>query len=209
MRYASLGPVTSKLSFVCMLLVGCISVPDIATERDAGPYDAPCMGANTMMCEGGCANTNRDPNHCGGCGNICDLNEDCIGGNCISDRPLEFILDWNQEGDVDLHVVRPDGQVIWYGDQEAPVSSSGLDGVLDRDDQTGTGPERVSFSTPTAGDYLVCVNNFGGVDPLTSWRLRIRENSDVRQMETGAAGARDRDFRCAAENALFTYAYVR
>lgn len=200
----------SKLSFVCLVLAGCITVPDIATERDGGPFDgAQCPEGSTDMCEGNCVNFNRDPNNCSSCGNICDLNEDCIGGNCISDRPLEFLLDWNQDGDVDLHVVRPDGHEIWHGDKEAPISSSGLDGVLDRDDTLLRGPERVSFSTPTSGDYLVCINNYGGVDAMTSWRLRIRVNDEIQVMETGTAGARNSTFRCTAENALLTYSFVR
>ncbi|MFK8002648.1 MAG: hypothetical protein AB8H86_23890 [Polyangiales bacterium] len=190
---------------ICTLF-GCIPVPEIATERDGGPIDAPCGMENQTMCEGGCANTVRDPNNCGECGNVCDLNEDCLGSQCISDRPLEFLLEWENRGDVDLHVVRPDGVLIYFGDPTAVIGDEGLDGALDVDDRIGTGPERVSFSVPAAGEYSVCVNNFGNIDPTTGWTLRVREDDVIQTMTTGTIGARRGTFDCTdAPDLLYTF----
>jgi hypothetical protein len=91
MRYASVAAVHSKLSFVCLVLAGCITVPDIATERDGGPFDgAQCPEGSTDMCEGNCVNFNRDPNNCSSCGNICDLNEDCLVATASRTVPSSF-----------------------------------------------------------------------------------------------------------------------
>lgn len=189
-----------------LLCIGCITVPDVATERDAGPFDAPCLLGNAM-CAGECANIDVDPNNCGECGNVCDLQENCSQGVCTSVRPLEFALFWRARGDMNLHVLRPDGVEIYWDAPFPEAGDGGQDGALNYNDTEAQGPERITFHTPVSGDYFVCANNFGqrGIDPEDTWVLRVFENGVERAREEGAAGRGSSSFRCTAENAVFTY----
>ena len=60
---------------------------------------------------------------------------------------LRVVLSWDSDGtDLDLHVVAPDGQHVFYG---ARVAANG--GALDVDVTTGYGPEIFASPTPPAG----------------------------------------------------------
>ena len=196
-----------KGAVVFILFVGCIRVPDVATERDAGPYDAPCARENAAMCGGECANLDVDPNNCGECGNTCDLEENCSRGACTSERPLEFALRWSHLGDMNLHVVRPDGVEIYWDAPHPPIGADGQDGALNYNDTTRQGPERITFHTPVPGEYIVCVNNFGrqGIEPDETWVLRVFENGVLQGGETGEAGTGRDSFLCTADDAVLTY----
>ena len=70
---------------------------------------------------------------------------------------LRVVLSWDSPGtDIDLHVVSPDGQHVWYGNR---VVSNG--GALDVDVTTGYGPEIYSSAAPATGMYHVYVNYYG------------------------------------------------
>lgn len=188
-----------------LLCVGCITVPDVATERDAGPYDAPC-GLGNAMCDGACANIDVDPNNCGGCGNVCDLQENCSLGVCTAERPLEFALYWSNRGNMDLHVVRPDGVEIYWDAPHPPLGAGGLDGTLNYNDIEAQGPERITFHTPVPGDYIVCANNRrDGIDADETWVLRVFENGVLQAREVGEAGRASDSFQCTADDAVFIY----
>jgi uncharacterized protein YfaP (DUF2135 family) len=70
---------------------------------------------------------------------------------------LRVVLSWDSPGtDIDLHVVSPDGQHVWYGER---VVKNG--GALDVDVTTGYGPEIFSSVAPAKGIYHVYVNYYG------------------------------------------------
>lgn len=70
---------------------------------------------------------------------------------------LRVVLSWDSDGtDLDLHVVAPDGQHVFYG---ARVAANG--GALDVDVTTGYGPEIFASPTPPAGTWHVYVNYYG------------------------------------------------
>ncbi|PTT89270.1 hypothetical protein DBR42_08165 [Pelomonas sp. HMWF004] len=70
---------------------------------------------------------------------------------------LRLALSWDTHmTDLDLHVVSPDGQHVWYGNR---VASNG--GALDVDVTTGFGPEIYANPAPLPGIYNVYVNYFG------------------------------------------------
>lgn len=70
---------------------------------------------------------------------------------------LRVVLSWDSDGtDLDLHVVSPDGQHVFYGDRVAPNG-----GALDVDVTTGFGPEIFASTAPPVGVYHVFVNYYG------------------------------------------------
>jgi len=73
---------------------------------------------------------------------------------------LRVVLSWDSDGtDLDLHVVAPDGEHVYYGNR---AGANG--GALDVDVTTGYGPEIYANPTPPRGIYHVFVNYFGGGD---------------------------------------------
>jgi len=70
---------------------------------------------------------------------------------------LRVVLSWDtDQTDLDLHVVSPDGQHVWYGER---MAANG--GALDVDVTTGFGPEIYASRAPVPGVYHVYVNYFG------------------------------------------------
>lgn len=71
---------------------------------------------------------------------------------------LRVVLSWDTDmTDLDLHVVSPDGQHVYYGNR---VGKSG--GALDVDVTGGFGPEIYAIASPPKGNWHVYVNYFGG-----------------------------------------------
>jgi uncharacterized protein YfaP (DUF2135 family) len=70
---------------------------------------------------------------------------------------LRIVLSWDSDStDLDLHVVSPDGQHVFWG---ARVADNG--GALDTDVTTGFGPEIFATPSPVRGIYHMFVNYFG------------------------------------------------
>ncbi len=70
---------------------------------------------------------------------------------------LRVVLSWDSDStDLDLHVVSPDGQHVFYGDR---VAANG--GALDVDVTTGFGPEIYAAPRTVPGPYHVFVNYYG------------------------------------------------
>ena len=70
---------------------------------------------------------------------------------------LRVVLSWDSDGtDLDLHVISPDAQHVFYG---ARVADNG--GALDVDVTTGFGPEIFATPSPVSGIYHVYVNYYG------------------------------------------------
>lgn len=70
---------------------------------------------------------------------------------------LRVLLSWDTPGtDLDLHVISPDGQHVFYGHR---VANNG--GALDVDVTTGYGPEIYASPAPLPGVYHVYVNYYG------------------------------------------------
>lgn len=118
---------------------------------------------------------------------------------------LRIVLSWDSAGtDLDLHVVSPDGQHVYYGNR---VGANG--GALDVDVTTGWGPEIYASPSPPAGVYHVFVNYFGsGADEgrgivttaqlsvvagegtaretLRSWRVPMRKAGELTRVASFA-----------------------
>ena len=90
---------------------------------------------------------------------------------------LQFALNWNRPNDMDLHVIEPNGEMVYYAN---PVSSTG--GTLDLDSNAGctidnVNNENVIWDADVApeGEYQIGVNLWSActVQEDTEWRLTI------------------------------------
>ena len=79
---------------------------------------------------------------------------------------------WDTDNtDLDLHVVTPDGEHVYYGNR---VLENG--GALDVDVTTGYGPEIFASAAPQPGNYLVYVNYYGsgeGEESVTTAQVSV------------------------------------
>ena len=122
----------------------------------------------------------------------------CANGLCVGQGALRFTLTWDRAGDVDLHVVPPGGEEIYYN------ARSQQGGTLDRDDTTGTGPENVFWaSSPPAGSYLVCVVPYRITGP-TNFRLAIVRSPGAEEPAiTGTRTASTGNLACSRTSPTF------
>lgn len=74
---------------------------------------------------------------------------------------LRVVLSWDSDmTDVDLHVISPDGEHVFYGSR---VGRNG--GALDIDVTSGYGPEIYAIPSPPPGNWQIYVNYYGaGMD---------------------------------------------
>ncbi|WP_288130287.1 DUF2135 domain-containing protein [Accumulibacter sp.] len=70
---------------------------------------------------------------------------------------LRVVLSWDSDmTDIDLHVVSPDGQHVFFGER---IAKNG--GALDVDVTGGYGPEIYAIPSPPHGNWQIYVNYFG------------------------------------------------
>ena len=96
---------------------------------------------------------------------------------------LRIILAWDTDHtDVDLHVVTPNGEHAWYG-QQSLLSGGGID--IDATD--GYGPEIFATPNPASGLYQIYVNYYGGDSEqqiITQTRITvIRDENTPRESQ--------------------------
>ncbi len=125
--------------------------------------------AGMQACSGVCVDLDGDAANCGVCGRACGPGRACSAGVCVGTGPLRFTLTWDVPGDMDLHVTPPCGSLIYW----ATAGRLVCDGLLDRDDTSGSGPENVFWaSTPTRGTYTVCAAPYG-IRAETRWTIEV------------------------------------
>ncbi len=108
---------------------------------------------------------------------------------------LQFALNWNRPNDMDLHVIEPNGEIVFYGN---PSSSTG--GALDLDSNAGcsidgVNNENVIWDVDLApeGEYQVGVNLWSACDVQedTEWRLTILADGVPVQTVSGVKSPAD------------------
>ena len=86
---------------------------------------------------------------------------------------LRVVLAWDTDmTDLDLHLVSPDGQHVFYGNRVAPNG-----GALDVDVTGGYGPEIYAIPSPPPGLWQIYVNYYGGGDgEMTTAQIALISN---------------------------------
>ena len=106
-----------------------------------------------------------------------------------SDGPIQVSVSWNTASDVDLHVVDPDGEEIYYG---SSVSSTG--GELDLDSNAacsidGVNNENITWDDnddPASGTYIVRVDYWDSCEQgPTDYIVTIRVEGEPTRTITG------------------------
>jgi len=171
-----------------------------APMAEGGKGGAPVAeggaGGGTMA-EGGAGGGTMAEGGAGGAtgfdtGNVCEDDNDCsegatcFEGICVMSGALQFTLTWEGDADLDLYVIEPDEDVIYYGtymDGNPEQANTPL-GYLDVDDcaygppddpslhcrSDGVHVENIFFDAPEDGNYTVFANGYftdGATVPLT------------------------------------------
>ena len=152
---------------------------------------APSLsGAAKASAEGGVNN----PNPGAGNGDGFGLARFGQGGETIRGVEVkvgdpQFTLLWDNDVDLDLHVIEPGGKEIYWED---PKGTQG--GELDVDNTKGYGPENVYWlrEGPNGGEqvkgpgppgeykwFVVYWGGFGGIPKPTKWKVRIKHEGKV------------------------------
>eukprot|EP00752_Nemacystus_decipiens_P012284 g10890.t1 len=100
---------------------------------------------------------------------------------------LTITLEWTgATSDVDLYVVEPGGQVVYFANRLGDV------GFLDNDDTVGFGPENYIINggldpdaSQVLGTYQTYVNLYSGDMATETWRLTARVSGEVAWIEEG------------------------
>ena len=202
-------------------LCGGTCVNLLTSAANCGTCNAPCPATTACMsgtcvgtgtcsppqtqCGSSCVSLQTNPAHCGSCSNSCNSAQTCVNGNCVGTGALRFTLTWDRAGDVDLHVTPPCGTNIYYSVRNRLI----CDGTLDRDDQTGLGPENVYFNdTAARGEYLLCVIPYS-ITGSTTATLRVFEGTVLRETFTRMFASSMATSLCSRSSPYFvgTYTY--
>ena len=129
-----------------------------------------------------------------------DIPNDGIDQNCdgsdlvVGDGEVRVTLTWEGDDDLDLHVIDPSGERIWWQDNSA---ASG--GLLDRDDNVGVcgadpepgGVENVFWPVGAAptGSYSVEIYSFNDCVPANAaWTLQVFVDGALVVDQSGTGG---------------------
>jgi hypothetical protein len=131
-----------------------------------------------------------------------DVPNDGIDQNCdgsdlvVGEGTIQVTLIWDNDNDMDLHVIEPNGSRIWY----ASPGPSATGGRLNRDDNVGVcgrdlepgGVENTFWpddATPATGTYTVEVIEYASCGEAANWTLEVRADGDLVLRETGSVEA--------------------
>ncbi len=130
------------------------------------------------------------------CSPPCSSAQACVAGVCVGRGRLQITLTWDRPGDMDLHVVPPSGERIYFGHRSA------AGGQLDRDDTRGTGPENIYWdAAPPSGDYTICVNPYS-VSSVTNFVVTVAFAGNVERY-SGVRAPGQRSSGCARGDATY------
>jgi uncharacterized protein YfaP (DUF2135 family) len=102
---------------------------------------------------------------------------------------LQFILKWAASNDLDLAVVTPSGEHIWYGN----LGSTESDGLLDRDNTRGPGVEKIRIAKVRSGSYRVTIQNYSKVGN-SDFQLIVMVNGKARKVYSGTVSEKRQSY---------------
>ena len=99
---------------------------------------------------------------------------------------------WNGHGDLDFHLLLPNGQECYFASFCSGLDPKTDDGaVLDVDNTAGFGPEHITMREPLPGDYELSVVYFDSDrNParVLRWTVTVRLNNGPPQTYSGVVG---------------------
>ncbi len=150
--------------------VDCTCGPDTDTptcpKGDKGAY---CDVAD-CQCHEGCLVTAD-----------CPSNKTCIGGACLGEGSLRITLRWNGNTDLDLHVITPLGNEIYFGNREADSGTLDVDQCVSSCEE---GVENVFFVNPPPGQYEFWAVNYNGEKAVRANFRAVNSGGDVLALES-------------------------
>lgn len=90
---------------------------------------------------------------------------------------FQVSLSWSNTSDIDLHVIEPTGNEVYFGN---PLGTTGLQ--LDVDDMDGFGPENIFTNNPVDGTYIVALENYDQIE-ATPVAVRINVLGQTRTIQ--------------------------
>jgi hypothetical protein len=201
------------LGLVSTVAVGCAeSEPaqtvSVGEERDSGMRDSFRGGVPRPTGSGSSANEASDDG--AQAGESCNLDADCkpgttcFQGTCVGEGELRFSLSWTLDTDLDLHVMTPGGEEIYFANPTA------VGGELDVDDCVGstcrepggTHVENVYWGAgPPTGEYTFWAHNFSQ-EFLASFEIEVSRDGRTITTERGQVPLTD-----PYESTRFTYTF--
>src|SRR5437588_333990 len=116
-------------------------------------------------------------------------------GISLGTGDVQVTLLWADGNDLDLHVIDPSGNEIYFSNSTSPTG-----GTLDHDDtagctSTGTHVENVFWPTGKAppGRYRVFVENYSSCGAPSRYTVRATAKSQVATSSSGTVGAHEGD----------------
>lgn len=107
--------------------------------------------------------------------NWAGVQELLLSVEAVATAQIQVSLTWNSKTDIDLWIVGPDGEKIYYAE---PFSTVSL-GWLDYDNTEAYGPENITFNYQMPeGDYKVYVHHYDG-DVQTDYQVTIAIGNEV------------------------------
>jgi hypothetical protein len=128
-------------------------------------------------------------------GDVCDDTVQCKPGSlcfegiCVQTGNIRVSLSWTPVVDLDLHVLTPAGNEIYYAAREFDGGYLDVDDCvgLRCTDDLGTHVENVFFDLPPHGEYQVWVHNYSAPDSSpVPYTLTVVANGDVLWTGDGA-----------------------
>jgi hypothetical protein len=167
---------------------------DAGADDDDGDDDSPAKDD-----AGATSNDAGLPENGEACSSDGDCNEGatCYEGICVqAGSGLRLSLSWEALADLDIHVLAPNGDEIWWSE---PVGGGGFldvdDCLFDGDfycvDEAGMHVESVFFETPEAGDYLISVHGYETGGQTVDFTLRAFADDQEVESSQDSVGTGD------------------
>lgn len=139
-----------------------------AVSGDLVATTVGCASGKTF-CTDQCVDTATDRAHCGDCETVCDENESCVVGQCITGNQYRIVLTWGSApNDLDSHLWLPEAQPFHIFFSQRGQADLFPFADLDHDDVTSFGPETVTIASVLDGTYAYAVYNYSNEYPLSS-----------------------------------------